>query len=199
MRKSYIRNEFSRRWRSLPIPELARRMIEIYSVNIAVSAVFTAVFVVGMIPGGNVGCIACAAACLLLNLIWLAYRVRQAMKNGIDSYECRQIYLKVHGILAGVNVVLAFFELEPIYTWMFLSHKVFAFGFFPRVVSAILVNGIMFIACLIFPSFPRLFRRTRSYNSRTLKMRNVKKMTIGNASRSNRRVVRRVRISKKGR
>lgn len=176
MRSVFNRGDVSRMWNGLPLSEVGLKMIEIYVVSFAASAVFTSLFVLGIVKQTYMGCLFCSAMCVLVNIIWLAYRIRRTMNSGHSINECKSLYLKVFVPHAILNMIMAFFELEPIYTWLFLAYKLFGFGLLPRVVSAFIVNVVMFITYYYLPDVPQWFRRAgRRQIKRNLNIRKVRK------------------------
>lgn len=198
MPKLFERNELSRRWNNLQIHPLVKKMIEIYSVSIASASFFTSIYFVGIVKQEYIWCVFCAAACIFLNFIWLAYRIKRSMDSGMDIHECRVLYLKVFAVHMVVNMIMAIFELEPVYTFMFLPYKLFCFGVLPRFASALIMNGVMFVANFYFPAVPLWLERMQKkpIKKSALKMRKIKK--IGVKKKTSNKVKRRtVKFAKK--
>jgi len=179
MPRLFERNELSRRWDSLPISPLGKKMIEIYSVSVASSALFTSLYFVGVVPQEYIWCVFCAAACVFLNFIWLAYRIKRSMDSGMDISECRSLYLKVFLVHAIMNLLAALpgDALEPVYTFMFLPYKLFCFGVLPRFWSALIMTAVFFIANYYFPAVPMWLERIQKkpIKRNAVKMRKIKR------------------------
>ncbi len=200
MPRLFERNELSRRWDSLPISPLGKKMIEIYSVSFASSALFTSLFIVGVVPQSYLGCVFCSAACIFLNFIWLAYRTKRSIDSGMDVTDCRSLYLRVFAVQAVLNMIMAILEAEPVYTWMFLTYKLFGFGRLDRWASAMIINFVMLAANYYFPAVPFWLERfqKKPLKKSAMKVRKIKKMTLKKKNNSNKIKRRTVKFSRKG-
>lgn len=200
MPRLFERNELSRRWQNLAISPLGKKMIEIYSVSFASSALFTSLFIVGVVPQTYIGCVFCAASCIFLNFIWLAYRTKRSIDSGMEVDDCRSLYLRVFAAHAVVNMIMAFFELEPVYTWFFLPYKLFGFGRLDRWASAMIINFVMLAANYYFPAVPIWLERfqKKPIKKNAIKMRKIKKMPVKKKKSSKKITRRTVKFSKKG-
>ena len=200
MPRLFERNELSRRWDSLPISPLGKKMIEIYSVSFASSALFTSLFIVGVVPQSYIGCVFCAASCIFLNFIWLAYRTKRSIDSGMEVGDCRGLYLRVFAVHAVLNMILALFEAEPVYTWFFLPYKLFGFGRLDRWASAMIINFVMLAANYYFPAVPFWLERIQKkpLKKGTIKFRKFKKPAIKKKGSTPKIKRRTVKFSRKG-
>ena len=211
MPRIFERNELSRRWSNLQLSPLTKKMIEIYTVSIASAAFFTSIYFVGVLPQEYIWCVFCSAACVFLNFIWLAFRVKRSMDSGMEIGECRRLYLKVFAIHACVNLLMTvpadiipampdnFFE--PVYTFMFLPYKLFCFGVLPRTASAVIMNGVFFLANFYFPAVPLWLERMQKkpIKRNAVKMRKLKKIGGTKKKTKSKKIKRRtVKFSRRG-
>lgn len=204
MPRMFERNELGRMWDSLPLSPLAKKMIEIYSVSIVSSSLFTSLYYVGVLPQGYIWCVFCAAACVFVNFIWLAYRAKRSMDMGMEISDCRKLYLKVYLVHTIVLLFLSLFgdKTEPVYTFMFLPYKLFCFNVLPRIASAVIMSVVMLIANYYFPAVPIWLERFQKspLKKSAVKMRKIKKIGGVKKKKTKTKTTRRtVRFSKKKR
>ena len=203
MPRLFEKNELSRRWSNVSIPPLGKKMIEIYSVSVVSAALFTSLYFVGLVPQEYIWCVFCAAACIFVNFLWLAYRIKRSMDSGMDIRECRELYLKVYLVHTVVLLLAALpgDALEPVYTFMFLPYKLFCFDVLPRFASALIMSGVMFLANYYFPAVPIWLERMQKKPIKRggVKVRKFKKIRSKKMKTKSNKVKRRtVTFNKKG-
>lgn len=123
----------------------------IFVIEIILSVCSTVLFVKGVTPQNYTVCVLLAIMCFLVHVILYVLAVRRSIFGGVKFSDCAPTHLAVFLFFAVVTLCVSALNIEPLYTYLFLEYKVFAFSLLPRFISALIINGILLLVYILVP------------------------------------------------
>lgn len=128
-----------------------RRLAESFVVEIALSILFAAIVSIEIVSKAEWLAGTLTAVCLLLNLVFHVYFLREYLNFDDDLVPYFTVNLAVLFIFAAVNVYMSVEGVEPVYTYMFLPYKLGMYLGMEKTVSAFTINAFMAIFVFLIP------------------------------------------------
>lgn len=125
--------------------------IGIFLIEIILSFCSTVLFVKGVTPQYYTVCVLLAIMCFLVHVVLYVFAIRRSIFKGIKFSDCASTHLTVFLFFAVVTLCVSALNIEPLYTYLFLEYKVFAFRLLPRFISALIINGILLLIYILVP------------------------------------------------
>ncbi len=132
-------------------PFFAKRLIEVFFYEIIISFLAVKLIDWHVLPETYSVSIKLIIGCILILLIptW------NSLADYLLGVRRMKVYLKVnilvYLILSGVAVGMAYFDLEPYYTYLFFPYKLLYFAGFDKVFSASVVSLVNFVMVFLMP------------------------------------------------
>ena len=127
----------------------SKRISEYFSAQLIPSVIFTYLFTNNILAQTFAACVIVMLLCIIGNAVYLIW----CLKNYLHSTESYGAYYKVNLSVflafAALCILLAYINIEPIYTYFFMPYKLLTFFNADKVTSAIVINAVM-LACIVF-------------------------------------------------
>ncbi|MBR5155093.1 MAG: hypothetical protein IKW62_01240 [Clostridia bacterium] len=127
-----------------------KRLVQYFTSEIVLAALTT--FILTVILKKVTGTIALGSMfiCLAIHFLYIL-RLLRLQRKYTKKKRYYKINISVFLIFATVNLVMAYFNLEPVYTYLFLPYKMFTLLGETKLGSAFIVNLIMLVMICIVP------------------------------------------------
>lgn len=128
-----------------------KRLVELFFSEIALSALVTLLFETGIIPVmTSTALIFSGAVLVVVAAFWFF-----CLRDYYFAVAGHKMYYKTNLVVLGIFFIIsmgfAAFNLEPLFTWLFLPCKFLRYAGVPKGVSPLLVNLIMLVCVFIAP------------------------------------------------
>ena len=128
-----------------------KRLVELFFSEIALSALVTLLFETGIIlVMTSTALIFSGAVLVVVAAFWLF-----CLRDYYFAVAGHKMYYKTNLVVLGIFFIIsmgfAAFNLEPLFTWLFLPCKFLRYAGVPKGVSPLLVNLIMLVCVFIAP------------------------------------------------
>ena len=133
------------------MPFFIKRLTEYFLVEIVLASLSTMLFNIGIIHQTRTAVATVMLICLAVNIGHHVYCLTEYINYVNDLIVYLKTNLTVLFIFAGINVLMAYFNIEPIYTFLFLPYKIGMLLGMDKVISALSVNSIMSILIFMIP------------------------------------------------
>lgn len=125
------------------LPRFIKRFIEYFGFEIALSAFFSLLFYVELIPQNRTTVFMIPLFVYAVNAVFQFLRIRRSFARNRNRSAYYKINILIFVIFAAFNIVLAVLNPEPLYTFLFLGFK-FATSFgVSKPLSAVMGQIIM--------------------------------------------------------
>ena len=133
------------------MPFLIKRFIEYFLPEVILSAVFALLFNMNILLQTRALVSVVTSVILIISTWYQIYCLKEYLKFVNDITPYLKTNLIVFMIFAVLNLTLAYFNVEPIYTFLFLPYKLGMLLGLSKLSSAAIINGIMLLIILIVP------------------------------------------------
>lgn len=128
-----------------------KRLAELFVSELALSALVTLLFEAEVIPVMKSTMLIFSGAVLAVTAaFWFV-----CLRDYYFAVAGHKMYYKtnlfVWGIFFVISMVFAVFNLEPLFTWLFMPCKLLRYAGLPKAVSALFMNLILFVCVFIAP------------------------------------------------
>ena len=106
------------------MPFFIKRLTEYFLVEIVLASLSTMLFNIGIIHQTRTAVATVMLICLAVNIGHHVYCLTEYINYVNDLIVYLKTNLTVLFIFAGINVLMAYFNIEPIYTFLFLPYKI---------------------------------------------------------------------------
>ena len=141
----------SRRSSRSKMPFFYKRLVEVFFYEILISVIAVKIIDWKVIPETYTSCIRLIVVCLLVLLVptW------HSLADYLLGIRRIKTYFRVNGavycIMTAVVMLLANYNVEPVYTYLFFPYKLLFYAGFDKVFSAMVVSIINFVMVFLMP------------------------------------------------
>ena len=125
-----------------------KRISEYFLAQFMPSVIFTYLFTHDILAQTLEACVIVMTLCIVVNMVYLI----RCLKLYLYSTESYRAYYKVNlcvfAIFAALCIMLAYLNIEPLYTYFFMPYKLLTFFNANKVTSAVVINAVM-LACIL--------------------------------------------------
>ena len=87
-----------------------------------------------------------ALLCIFTNLVYMTSRIKAHLDDTVYSLSCLFTNVLVVIIIGVIAFILAFFNAEPVFTWLFFPHKMLHIGFgHTKALSSLYLSGFYLV------------------------------------------------------
>lgn len=106
-----------------------RRLAESFLAELVMAASCTALFYFNIVDQTEGFFLIFSLLCIFTNLIYTAFRIKAHIDDTVCSISCFFTNLLVVIIIGTLALALAFFDAEPLFTWLFFPYKMLHINF----------------------------------------------------------------------
>lgn len=128
-----------------------KRLVELFFSEIALSALVTLLFEARIIPVMTSTALIFSGVVLVIVAVFWFFCLREYYFAVAGHKMYYKTNLVVLGIFFVISMVFAAFDLEPLFTWLFLPCKFLRYAGLPKAISPLLMNLILLVCVFIAP------------------------------------------------
>lgn len=136
-----------------------RHLGRYFVVNLIPSAIFALLMQLGIIPQMLGYVLGCIVVCIAINMVYNVKRCLRHIKRLRNSKKYLFINVSIVLIFASLNVLMAYLNIEPVYTYLYLPYKIGILMGASKIVSALILNGVMLLTIILAPAIKKRRRK----------------------------------------
>ena len=134
------------------MPFFKRRFFEYVLAQMVPSVIFTYLFTHNLIAQTYAACVIVCTVCIVGNMAFQFMCLEDYLYSRESYKEYYRVNLTVFLIYAVVGTLLAYINIEPLYTYLFMPYKLFTFFNVSKVTSNVVINLLMIVLVFLVPS-----------------------------------------------
>lgn len=136
-----------------------RHLGRYFVVNLIPSAIFALLMQLGIIPQMLGYVLGCIVVCIAINMVYNVKRCLRHIKRLRNPKKYLFINVSIVLIFASLNVLMAYLNIEPVYTYLYLPYKIGILMGTSKIVSALILNGVMLLTIILAPAIKKRRRK----------------------------------------